>query len=230
MASLDPGDSGGPYQAVCFDLDGVIVDSEPVHYEADRRAMAAHGVEFTFEDKKANYIGRTVRETMFRLSKVHGLPDPEAVLRERQCHFAELVRTDLELRVGARELLARLSERSIPLALVTSGVRWYIDSVYERFRLASFFAGLVTMEDVSEHKPSPEPYLAGAKALGVAPEYCVAVEDSPTGVASAKAAGMYCIAAPSEMTVDADLSAADLRVESFAEIDSSRLDQLFGAL
>ncbi|MCH8235324.1 MAG: HAD family phosphatase [Chloroflexi bacterium] len=230
MDSFDSGDSGGPFRAVCFDLDGVIVDSEPVHYEADRRAMASQGVEFTFEDKKANYIGRTVRDTMFLLSEAHGLPDPEAVLRERERHFEELVATDLELRDGARDLLIRLSDRSIPCALVTSGNRLYVDGVFERFDLASLFTGLVTMEDVSAHKPSPEPYLAGARTLGVAPGSCVAVEDSPSGVASAKAAGMYCIAAPSEMTLDADLSAADVRVESFAEIDSIRLDRLFGAL
>ena len=100
--------------------------------------------------------------------------------------------------------------------------------MFERFSLASFFTGMVTVEDVSKHKPLPDPYLAGARLLGMAPDSCVAVEDSPSGVASAKAAGMYCIAAPSEMTLDADLSAADARVESFSEIDSARLDRLFG--
>ncbi|MDA1258805.1 MAG: HAD family phosphatase [Chloroflexi bacterium] len=215
--------------AVCFDMDGVIVDSEPIHYEADRRAMASYGVDFTFEEKKARFIGGTVRGTMFQLSETHGLPDPEAVLQERQNHFAELAATDLELRGGARDLLARLSERSIPCALVTSGDRWYIDNVFERFGLASFFAGVITVEDVTAHKPSPEPYLAGARSLGIAPELCLAVEDSAAGVASAKGAGMYCIAAPSEMTLEADLSAADLRVESLNEIDSARLDRLFGA-
>lgn len=209
-------------------MDGVIVDSEPVHYEADRRAMAAHGVEFTFEDKKANYIGRTVRDTMFELSKAHGLPDPESVLRERQDLFLELIATELELRDGVRDLLAQLYGRSIPCALVTSGDRWYIDNVFERFSLSSFFTTIITVDDVSAHKPSPEPYLAGAKALGVAPGDCLAVEDSPAGVASAKAAGMYCIAAPSEMTLEADLSAADARVESITEIDSACLDRLFG--
>ena len=230
MSSFDSGGpvSGGTFRAVCFDLDGVIVDSEPIHYEADRRTMASHGVDFTFEDKKSNYIGRTVRDTMFMLSEAHGLPDPEAVLRERQELFKELIASKLELRDGLRDLLVRLSERSIPCALVTSGSRWYIDSVFERFSLASFFTGMVTVEDVSKHKPLPDPYLAGARLLGMAPDSCVAVEDSPSGVASAKAAGMYCIAAPSEMTLDADLSAADARVESFSEIDSARLDRLFG--
>jgi HAD superfamily hydrolase (TIGR01509 family) len=210
-------------------MDGVIVDSEPVHYEADRRAMAAHGVEFTFEDKKANYIGRTVRGTMFELSEAHGIPNPEAVLRERQDLFMELIATELELRDGVRELLSMLAERSIPCALVTSGDRSYIDSVFERFGLGSFFAGMITVEDVSAHKPLPDPYLAGAELLGVPPQYCLAVEDSTAGVASARAAGMYCIAAPSEMTLEADLSAADMRVESFHELDSVHLDRLFGA-
>lgn len=235
MGSTDSGYSRGPvpdrlFRAVCFDMDGVIVDSEPIHYEADRRAMAAYGVEFTFDDKKANYIGRTVRDTIFRLSEAHGLPDPEAVLRKREDIFKDLIATELELRDGVRDLLNRLSERSIPCALVTSGSRWYVDSVFERFDLSSFFAGTITVDDVSKHKPLPDPYLAGARTLGVAPGSCVAVEDSPSGVASAKAAGMYCIAAPSEMTLDADLSAADVRVESFTEIDSTRLDRLFGAL
>jgi beta-phosphoglucomutase len=215
--------------AVCFDMDGVIVDSEPVHYEADRRTMAAHGVEFTYENKKVNYIGRTVRDTMFELSEMHGISDPEAVLQQRQDLFVELTATDLKLRDGLRELLSELSDRGIPCALVTSGNRWYIDSVFERFGLSCFFKGMITVEDVKAHKPLPDPYLAGAKLLGVPPELCLAVEDSVAGVASAKAAGMYCVAAPSEMTLDADLSAADIRVESFHELDSARLDALFGA-
>lgn len=215
-------------QAACFDMDGVIADSEPIHYEADRRAMAAHGVEFTYEDKKVNYIGRTVRGTMFELSEVHGIPDPEAVLQERQDIFKELIATELQLRDGVRELLVQLSDRGLPCALVTSGDRWYIDTVFERFDLTQFFAGMITVDDVSGHKPLPDPYLAGAKLLGVPPEMCLAVEDSTAGVASAKAAGMYCIAAPSEMTFDADLSAADMRVESFRELDSAALDRLFG--
>jgi len=215
-------------QAACFDMDGVIADSEPIHYEADRRAMAAHDVEFTYEDKKVNYIGRTVRGTMFELSEVHGIPDPEAVLQERQDIFKELIATELQLRDGVRELLVQLSDRGLPCALVTSGDRWYIDTVFECFDLTQFFAGMITVDDVSGHKPLPDPYLAGAKLLGVPPEMCLAVEDSTAGVASAKAAGMYCIAAPSEMTFDADLSAADMRVESFRELDSAALDRLFG--
>ena len=191
--------------------------------------MAAHGVEFTYEDKKVNYIGRTVRGTMFELSQAHGIPDPEAVLQERQDLFKELIATELQLRDGARELLIQLSDRGLPCALVTSGDRWYIDSVFERFDLTQFFAGMITVDDVSGHKPLPDPYLAGAKLLGVPPKTCLAVEDSTAGVASAKAAGMYCIAAPSEMTLDADLSAADRRVESFQELDPMALDRLLGA-
>lgn len=210
-------------------MDGVIVDSEPVHYEADRLAMAAHDVEFTFENKKANYIGRTVQGTMFELARVHGISDPEALLQERQNIFLDLIDTELELRIGVRELLVELSERSVPCALVTSGSRWYIDNVFDRFELRPLFVGMIGVEDVSAHKPLPDPYLAGAALLGVAPESCMAVEDSAAGVASARAAGMYCIAAPSEMTLDADLSAANMRVESFLEMDSARLDVLFGA-
>jgi beta-phosphoglucomutase-like phosphatase (HAD superfamily) len=87
---------------------------------------------------------------------------------------------------------------------------------------------MITVDDVSGHKPLPDPYLAGAKLLGVSPKTCLAVEDSTAGVISAKAAGMYCIAAPSEMTLDADLSAADMRVESLQELDPMALDRLFG--
>ena len=191
--------------------------------------MTAHGVEFTNEDKKVNYIGRTVRGTMFELSETHGIPNPEALLQERQDIFKELIATELQLRDGVRELLIQLSNRGLPCALVTSGDRWYIDSVFERFDLTQFFTGMITVDDVSGHKPLPDPYLAGAKLLGVSPKKCLAVEDSTAGVASAKAAGMYCIAAPSEMTLDADLSAADMRVESFRELDSAALDRLFGA-
>ena len=229
MAPFDSRESGDNLEAVCFDLDGVIVDSEPVHYEADRLALAAYDVPFTYENKIKNYIGRTVKGTMFDLARAHQISDPDALLKERQAIFLELIGTQLELRVGVLDLLLELFDRHLPCVLVTSGSRWYIDKVFERFELGPFFAGVITVEDVSLHKPHPEPYLAGANLVEVLPEFCLAVEDSTAGVASAKSAGMYTIAAPSEMTRGSDLSKADARIESFDELDLKKLDDLFGA-
>ncbi|MBM3933013.1 MAG: HAD family phosphatase [SAR202 cluster bacterium] len=216
-------------RAACFDFDGLTVDSEPLHFESTRLAMAGHGIAYTQADGE-RYIGGTVEATMLAIARDYGIPDGRALLSARDRYFDELVRTQLQPRPGVRRLLDRLAERRVPCALVTSGTRSYVETASAQLGLRGYFAAVVAAEDVARHKPDPEPYLKAAAALGVAPSLCLALEDSPTGARSAKRAGMYCIAVPSQSTAYMDLSRADLRIESMEIVDSSLLNTLFGPL
>ncbi len=213
-------------RAACFDFDGVIVDSEPLHYESERAALAARGITFALSDK-TRFVGGTVRGTVESICAHYGIGDVDGFYDERQAAFEELVETSLRLLPGAQAALGRLKHWGIPLALVSSGERDYIETALARHGLEDIFEITVTQQDVVNHKPDPEPYRVAAERLGVSPQRCMAVEDSPTGVAAATGAGLYCIAVPSPATADADLSAADLSLRSLDQLDAGLISRLF---
>jgi HAD superfamily hydrolase (TIGR01509 family) len=215
------------FRAACFDVDGLLVDSEPLHYEAERRVLENHGFEFTPE-AKAEFVGVPLVDVAKRLAKRYGLPSPEQFHAERTLAFDELIDSRLQLRAGVSELLWRLRTRRVPCAIVSSGERPYVEKVVKRFSLEQHFQVIVTLDDVVEHKPAPEPYLKAAAQIGVTPSVCVGFEDSQTGVASVKGAGMYCVAVPSSATKHTDLSIADEKLESLTDIDDTMFDRLFG--
>ncbi len=212
----------------CFDFDGLTVDSEPLHLEATRLAMLEHGISYTHTDVD-RYIGKTVEASVRAIAQDYGISDVQGLLDARARYFDEIILTRLQVRPGVRELLVRLADRKVPCAMVTSGTRSYVGGALERLELRKFFTAVVAAEDVVRHKPDPEPYLKAAAAIQVRPEACLALEDSPTGALAAKRAGMYCIAVPSASTAHADLSHADLRLESMELVDAAMVAVLFGA-
>ena len=202
------------------------MDSEPLHFEAERRVLERLGVEFT-PDAKAEFVGVPLVDVAKGLIERYGLPSAERFHAERMLVFNELVVSQLQLRPGVADLLRRLGTRNIPCAIVSSGERLYVDQVVKRFSLDRQFQAIVTLDDVTEHKPAPEPYLKAALQLGLPPVACIGFEDSPTGAASVKAAGMYCIAVPSSATQHVDLSIADETLESLSDIDDTVFERLF---
>ena len=225
-ASLFQG-PGRQLAAACFDFDGVIVDSEPIHLESERLALARRDIEFTLTDK-ARFVGGTVRGTAERICEYYGISDVDSYFADRQREFARMVESDLGLMPGAREALSRLRSAGVPLALVTSGDEAYVRTALGRHRLEGAFKVLVTQQDVGRHKPDPEPYLKAAELLGLAPRQCIAIEDSPTGLASARAAGLRCVAVPGPATAECDLSEADLHLASLDLLDGKLISRLFG--
>ncbi len=225
-ASLFQG-TGRQLGAACFDFDGVIVDSEPIHLESERLALARRDIEFTLTDK-ARFVGGTVRGTTERICEHYGISDVASYFAERQREFARMVESDLGLMPGAREALSRLRSAGVPLALVTSGDEAYVRTALGRHLLEGAFKVLVTQQDVERHKPDPEPYQKAAELLGLDPGQCIAVEDSPTGLASARAAGLMCVAVPGPATAECDLSEADLRLASLHRLDGKLISRLFG--
>jgi HAD superfamily hydrolase (TIGR01509 family) len=199
-------------RAALFDLDGLAVDSEPLHVEAWRRAMeeAGAGWDPAWIDP---YFGQPVSVTAAGLARDHGLAE-ERVAASRDRHFGELTRSGIPPRPGLAEAVGMLRDAGLAVGLVTSGTREYVDRAISGLDGVGFDA-TVTREDVRHPKPHPEPYLAGARALGAEPESCAALEDAPSGVDSARAAGMVVVAVPNEHTAgmgfaDASFVAGDL--------------------
>jgi HAD superfamily hydrolase (TIGR01509 family) len=181
---------------VLFDMDGLLVDTEPLWFETEIEVMARLGAPWTKEDQKQLLGGSMPRTVRYLLSKAAQPATPQDVERwmmEGMLNRAAAGR--VEVLPGARELLAEVAAAGIPLALVTSSLRLLADAVLSGAGLA--FPVTVTGDDVPVTKPDPAPYLLAAKLLDVDPARCVALEDSPNGTASATAAGCRVLAVPS---------------------------------
>jgi HAD superfamily hydrolase (TIGR01509 family) len=192
---------------VVFDMDGVLVDSEPVHERANAEYLAGLGM--TLDQELADeMMGRRVRELTDALAQRLGL-DPERVFSDREAIFWRLLEQGLEAMPGLHAAVDRLARAGLPLAVATSGTRAYVDFVLDRLQVRAAFAAVVSGEDVRNGKPDPETYLLAAERLHADPGDCVAVEDTTHGIAAAHGAGMRAVAVTHPMNATLDLSAAD---------------------
>jgi len=183
-------------------MDGLLVDSEPLWFVVEREVMARLGGQWGEADQQALIGGSLERTVSWLLAKASAGPAaPGAVSRADVARWlvdgmARLVaERGLPLQPGAARLLASLDAAGVPYALVTASSRAIMDAVLKVTGLS--FAVTVCGEDVRLAKPDPEPYLLAAARLGVPPAGCVVLEDSPTGIAAARAAGCPVIAVPS---------------------------------
>ena len=215
MASRRP----APTRAVIFDNDGVLVDSEPIHRVAWEKVFGARGVVVSPADY-AWSIGR--RDVTFAevIIKKFNLDDtPEDLRDEKLTHYLKMLAEKATAFEGIPELLRRLAE-TYRLGIATSAMREAVDIVLPRLGISGPFGAIVTNEDVTRHKPDPQPYLLCAEQLGVEPARCVALEDSVSGIESAGAAGMRVIALTSTFPAD-QLSGADAVIDSFADTEAT---------
>ncbi len=193
---------------VVFDLDGVIVDSEPIHEQATDEYLASLGIPDD-EALRQDMMGRRVRELTDVLAKRLGRP-PQEVSAEREAIFWRLLERDGPRPMpGLDAAIARLSRAGLELAVATSGTRAYVGFVLERLGVRAAFKAVVSGDDVTLGKPDPETYLLTAELLGADPADCVALEDTFHGVTAARSAGMHAVAVPNALTAGMDFSAAD---------------------
>jgi HAD superfamily hydrolase (TIGR01509 family) len=187
--------------AVLFDMDGLLIDSEPLWLEAETAVMARLGADWTTADQ-AQLLGGSLKRTVrYLMSKAARPASPELVAEWLMSGVGDLVRErGVPLRPGAAGLLDEVAAAGLPHALVTSSERRFMDAVLARTGLR--FDVLVCANDVAMTKPDPEPYLLAAKLLEADPARCVALEDSPNGVASAESAGCQVIAVPSLVPIE----------------------------
>ncbi len=174
-------------------MDGTLVDTEPYWIECEYALVESYGG--TWSDELAHaQVGNDLIETGRALVEHGGVPlEPAQIVERLLDGVVERIRSRLPWRPGARELLEELYELRVPCALVTMSWRRFADAVVDSLPPGRF-AALVTGDEVERPKPFPDPYLVAARLLGQAPADCVAIEDSPKGVASAVAAGVPTLA------------------------------------
>jgi HAD superfamily hydrolase (TIGR01509 family) len=188
--------------AVLWDMDGTLVDTEPVWISAEHELARRHGATWSHEHA-LNLVGKDLLDSGRYIKQHMRLRmSPEQVVEALLDQVVDVVRQRVDWCPGARELLAEQQRTGVPAALVTMSYRRLADAVTAPLP-AGTFAVTVVGDEVGNGKPHPEPYLAAAGALGVDPRQCVAIEDSATGAASAQAAGCHVLAVPKHVAVPA---------------------------
>jgi sugar-phosphatase len=203
-----------PCRAVLFDMDGLMVDSEPLWFQVERGFAAARGGDWT-EELATACTGQGMVNTLRVMHESFGFPvdferDAAAIVELFASRVAELT-----LKTGFEELLAEVRSRRVPRALASSSPRRLVEAVLARFGVRERFDAVVTGDCVAHPKPAPDIFLEAARRLGVPPQGCVVLEDSLAGVRAAQAAGMRVIAVPegpasAEMAARADAVVGDL--------------------
>lgn len=182
------------FKAILFDLDGVIIDSEPIHEAAFQLTLKQYGHSLTANDYKEHYAGRTDSAGLEQYFKfVNEEHDLSVIANEKSKAYLELAASQLVPYEGMTNIIRELAAK-YPLGLVTGSLRLEAEIAMQACDIQRFFTVVVTAEDVLHGKPDPEGYLLGAHKLGVSPAECLVIEDAPSGLIAANAAGMQSIA------------------------------------
>jgi len=197
--------------AVIFDLDGLLLDSEQVQLDCMNQAAAEIGLDLS-QALLHSLIGRSEVLNYQSLSEQLGQKAAAALLNRATACYNQHVNAGLSHRPGVRELLDLLVDYKLPRAVATSSQRHAALSKLENAGLLGYFAAVATSSDVSLPKPAPDVYLLAAQKLGIQPAHCLALEDSPTGVQAALAAGMTVIQVPDLLLPDDSVRALGHRI------------------
>ena len=221
-------------RAIVFDFDGVIANSEPLHFAAFRDVLAEHGIVLTEADYYARYLGYDdvgMFQAIHPAGGAWGTADIARLVARKAVLLEELERHVSVLFPGAADAIRRASA-AVPIAIASGALGAEIRRVLERERLAGCFTAIVSAEDTPVSKPAPDPYrhavtlLSRACGAPLAAAECVAIEDSRWGLVSARAAGLRTVAVTTSYPADTLADAADLVIDSLASLDISALARL----
>lgn len=216
-------------EAVIFDMDGVLIDSEPIHYEIENRLFDQLGITVS-DDVHRNYLGTSAEFMYADLKSRFGLPDTVNELMQ----FGESFTCDyfrqlqvLNLNEGVLSLIKELKLAGLKLAVATSSSPEVAKVLLNRCEIAAYFDAIVTTSEAGKSKPAPDVYLLAAQKIGIPPSNCIVFEDSPNGLSAAKSAGMYGIAVQTSSVNVNELSAADFLIQTFEGMTFGRLFEIY---
>lgn len=215
-------------KAVIFDMDGVIIDSEPMHARAAILALQKYDIEITF-DYLQRFIGSTTKYMCHKMVEDFSIDaDPEELLKLNNVMKEKLQKEEGHTPIPfITELMKDLYHHGMKLIIASSSPADSIMDVMEAFDIKKYFQGFVSGTMVSHPKPAPDIFLEAAKRLGVDPGECLVIEDSSNGVAAAKAAGMTCIGFVNPNSGNQDLRKASMLVEGFEEVDFEFINRIY---
>jgi HAD superfamily hydrolase (TIGR01509 family) len=212
-------------QTVIFDMDGVIVDTEPVHHYAYIQHFKDLNIDVTPE-MYATFTGNSTKNIYERLKGIYDLKDEIPLLVETKRNLfndAFDSKEDLYLLEGVLDLIEELHRNGMQLVLASSSANVTIDRIFKRFNLHQYFTHIVSGEDFPNSKPHPAIFLKAAELAKTPVENCIVIEDSTNGIKAAKAAGIFCVAYNSVNSKLQDLSLADRVIQRFDELDYEKI-------
>lgn len=201
-------------------MDGVIIDSEPIHQQLEFEMFAELGLHISEEEHK-DYIGTSAIDMWTKIGERHNLTKSpkELLLYGRKKYWKSLDEGKVPLVEGALDLINIFHENKFLIQVASSATRPTVDKVLEHFSLEKYFKYRIGGDEVSKSKPEPEIFLKAAQQSGSDPENCLVIEDSGNGVTAAKSAGMFCIGYENSGTGKQNLAHADVLVKNLNEID-----------
>jgi len=215
-------------KAVIFDMDGVIIDSEPTHMKLENETYKKLGIEVS-GDEHHTFVGATSNYMWEALKNKYKLNQTleELVEYDRSKYFKHLNSDECEIILikGVKELIKDLYENGVKLAIASSSPLNVIEAIAKKFEIEEYFEAFVTGDNVQRSKPAPDIFLFASEKLGVKSENCVVIEDSHNGVLAAKKAGMKCVGINSDPAGTQDISMADLLINSFNEVNYEKLSK-----
>lgn len=215
-----------PVEAVIFDMDGVLVDSEPFHVKNEKRMFNKMGLDIS-DEEHAGYMGTATDVMWAKIIKDrnlrHDVDDlTNRTIQESLPFFRSLEKIDPM--PGLIELLKKLKSYKIPMAVASSSDSETIRIILEKSGLRNYFLHVVSSSEAGKSKPEPDVFLHAANLLGVQPQNCVVFEDSKNGIKAAKAAGMFCIAYSGADSAHQDRSEADLHISHYSDLEKLNLE------
>lgn len=213
-------------KAVILDMDGVIIDSEPLHQKVEKELLEELGGKMTAEEKES-YVGTTDYHLWSTVKEKFSLePSIEEMIQMKKDRFMEEIHT-ISLVDGFKQVLNTLADEGYLIALASSNNRKAVNQIVKQFDLNSYLETTMSGEDVENGKPNPETFLKTAAKMNVAPKECLVIEDAKNGVEAAKRAGMKCIGFDNPNSGKQDLSKADIVLKNYKEFDLNEIKKLF---
>jgi HAD superfamily hydrolase (TIGR01509 family) len=216
-------------KAVLFDMDGVIVDTEPLHRKAYFLMFKDMGIHVT-EQMYTSYTGQSTLDICKQLVGHFNLDtDPKTLVAIKRKHFKYLFENDTSLQLldGVLDLIKNYHDNGLTLVLASSASMPNINRIFERFNLDQYFVAKLSGADLKQSKPHPEIFINAAKASGHPKKNCMVIEDSSNGIKAANEAGIFVVGYDSLHSTDQDYSKADKVVNSFSELHYNTVLELF---